>query len=103
MSARFEQSNDCDCWIFAFILTVMRKLRAYLILAGLVAFVGYFGVYEFYVRLVDSIGQGWALAGAVLIALGTVVIAVVGITMIETRVPVTLPRANESQNYRPDE
>lgn len=67
----------------------MRKFRAYLILAGLVAFVAYFGAYEFYAQLVDSIGQGWAIAGTVVIALGAVIIAAVGIAMIESRVPLS--------------
>jgi hypothetical protein len=65
----------------------MRNFRAYLILVGLVAFVGYFGVYGFYAMLAASIGQGWAIAGSALIALGAVIIAAAGITIIKTRVP----------------
>jgi len=65
----------------------MHNLRAYAILAALVAFVAYFGVYGFYAVLVQSIGLGWALAGAGLIAFGAFVIAAAGIAMIKSRPP----------------
>lgn len=63
----------------------MRRLRAYLILTLIVAFVAYFGVYGFYDVLADRIGQAWALSGAILIALGTIVIAAIGITIIRSQ------------------
>lgn len=69
------------------ILSAMRKFRAYLILAALVLFVAYFGVYEFYWTVVPSVGEGWALAGAGLISIGTFIIAAVGIALIQSRVP----------------
>ncbi len=65
----------------------MRTLRAYILLAALVAFIAYFGVYGLYNMVMESVGQGWALAGAALVALGTVVVAAVGITMIRLRPP----------------
>jgi hypothetical protein len=65
----------------------MRKFRTYLILAGVVFFVAYFGVYELYWTIVLSVGEGWALAGAGLIAIGTFIIAAVGIAMIQSQVP----------------
>ncbi len=72
----------------------MRKLRAYLILTTIVTFVAYFGIYGFYDVLADRIGQGWALSGAALIALGTLVIAAVGITIIRSQ-PMELKDNNE--------
>ena len=65
----------------------MNKLRASLFLGALVLFIAYFGVYDFYAMMADSIGVGWALAGAALIAAGTVVIAAVGTTMIRSQPP----------------
>lgn len=65
----------------------MYKFRAYILLTTLLLFIGYFGVYGFYNTLADSIGAGWALAGAGVIAVGTFVIAAVGITMIMFRPP----------------
>lgn len=65
----------------------MRRYRPYLILAALIAFVAYFGVYGFYVMLAGDIGEFWALAGSALIAAGTLVVAAVGITMIRSRPP----------------
>ena len=56
-------------------------------LIGLLVFMAYFGVYEFYAMLANIIGEIWALIGAGVIALGTVIIAVVGITMIKARPP----------------
>ena len=65
----------------------MLKVKAYMFLIGLLVFIAYFGVYGFYVMLSNSIGEIWALTGAGVIALGTVIIAVVGITMIKARPP----------------
>ncbi len=65
----------------------MNAFRAYVILATLLAFVAYFGVYGFYATLADSIGEFWALAGAGVIAVGTLVIAAVGIAMVKSRPP----------------
>jgi multidrug transporter EmrE-like cation transporter len=64
----------------------MRNLRAYSILTGLVAFVAYFGVYGFYTMTVESLGEGWAFLYAVFIALGTIIIAAVGVTIVRSRV-----------------
>lgn len=78
-------SNDCDLTAEWRSFGSMRKLRAYLILTLIVAFVAYFGVYGFYDVLADRIGHGWSLFGAALIALGTVVIAATGITIIRSQ------------------
>ena len=55
-------------------------------LAGLLAFVAYFGVYRLHEMIALQIGNGWALAGAVLVAAGASVIAAIGVVMIETRI-----------------
>lgn len=65
----------------------MKTFRAYLLLITLLLFLGYFGVYGFYTTVVESIGSGWALAGAGVIALGSLIVAAVGVTMIRTRPP----------------
>ena len=65
----------------------MLKVKAYIFLIGLLVFIAYFGVYGFYAMLANIIGEIWALTGAGVIALGTVIIAVVGITMIKARPP----------------
>ena len=65
----------------------MLKVKAYIFLIGLLVFIAYFGVYGFYVMLSNSIGEIWALTGAGVIALGMVIIAVVGVTMIKARPP----------------
>lgn len=65
----------------------MLKVKAYIILIALLVFIAYFGVYGFYVMLTNSIGEIWALTGAGVIALGMLIIAVVGVTMIKARPP----------------
>jgi len=80
-------SIDCDWRAGIAYFGAMYKIRAYAFLAVLLLFTGYFGVYGFYNTLADSIGTGWALAGAGVIAVGTFVIAAVGITMIMSRPP----------------
>ena len=65
----------------------MERIRAYTFLVILLLFVGYFGVYGFYATLADSIGEVWALAGAGVIAVGALIIAAVGIAMIQSKPP----------------
>ena len=65
----------------------MKIFRAYAFLATLVLFLAYFGVYGFYATLVDNIGEAWALAGAGIIAIGTFIVAAVGITMVKSIPP----------------
>ena len=64
-------------------------------LIGLLVFITYFGVYGFYVMLANIIGEIWALTGAGVIALGMVIIAVVGVTMIKARLPETGEERND--------
>jgi hypothetical protein len=65
----------------------MKTFRAYAILAILLLFLAYFGVYGFYATVVDSIGEVWALAGAGLIAIGTLIVGTVGFTMVKSMPP----------------
>lgn len=65
----------------------MKTFRAYAILAILLLFLAYFGVYGFYATVVESIGMAWALAGAGVIAVGTIIVAVVGITLVKSIPP----------------
>lgn len=80
---------DCDGRARFAYFAAMFKIKAYAFLIALLAFIAYFGVYGFYVTLADSIGAAWAFTGAGLIALGTLIIAAVGITMIKSRPPET--------------
>ncbi len=82
-----DLSIDCDGWAPFAYFAAMFKIKAYALLIALLTFVGYFGVYGFYTTLADSIGEVWAFVGAAVVAVGVLIIAAVGITMIKSRPP----------------
>ena len=82
-----EIAIGCDGRLGFAYFVGMKIFRAYAILAILVLFLAYFGVFGFYQTVVGSIGEIWALAGAGVIAIGTLIVAAVGITMVRSMPP----------------
>ena len=60
-------------------------IRRWIVLALLVIFVAYFGVWELYLTLLPSIGKVWATVTAALASIGLGVIAFTGMIMVRTR------------------
>ena len=60
-------------------------LRRWIVLALLVTFVAYFGVWQLYLVMSALLGQVWAIVLAVFSAFGLGVIAAAGIVIVRTR------------------
>ena len=60
-------------------------LRRWIVLALLVTFVAYFGVWQLYLMMSTMLGQVWAIVLGVLSAFGLGVIAMAGIIIVRTR------------------
>ena len=72
-------------------------LRNYIVLGVLTLFVAYFGVWELYKIFVRSLGDYWALALAIISALGLLVIIIVGVIIIRTKARIRIAE-NEISN-----
>lgn len=60
------------------------KVKQTALLALLVGFVGFFGVWRFYALIAENYGPVWGGVAALFCGLGLIVIVVVGVIMIRT-------------------
>ena len=60
-------------------------LRRWIVLALLVTFVAYFGVWHLYLMMTAVLGQVWAVVLAVFAAFGLGVVVMVGMIIVRTR------------------